>query len=115
MRLVKEYKKECIYICITESLCCTAEINTTLNQLYLNKIKKDDTGLVLSLSTPLLKGYSNCHRPPFQFLEKGTKKPPTYMLIPMKKKDGELTMNYTTPLPTPALCGWYVVGTEYLK
>ena len=37
------------------------------------------------------------------------------MLIPMKKKDGELTMNYTTPLPTPALCGWYVVGTEYLK
>ena len=34
----KEYKKECIYIyiyiymyiCITESLCCTAEINTTL-------------------------------------------------------------------------------------
>ena len=34
----KEYKKECIYIyiyiymyiCITESLCCTAEINTIL-------------------------------------------------------------------------------------
>ena len=27
----KEYlKKECIYICVTESLCCTAEINTTL-------------------------------------------------------------------------------------
>ena len=26
----KEYKKECAYICITESLCCTAEINTTL-------------------------------------------------------------------------------------
>ena len=24
----KEYKKECVYICITESLCCTAEINT---------------------------------------------------------------------------------------
>ena len=23
----KEYKKECVYICITESLCCT-EINT---------------------------------------------------------------------------------------
>ena len=23
-------KKECIYISITESLCCTAEINTTL-------------------------------------------------------------------------------------
>ena len=30
----KEYEKEClslyIYICITESLCCTVEINTTL-------------------------------------------------------------------------------------
>ena len=26
----EEYDKECIYICITESLCCTAEINTTL-------------------------------------------------------------------------------------
>ena len=26
----KEYEKEFMYICITESLCCTAEINTTL-------------------------------------------------------------------------------------
>ena len=30
----KEYEKECVYIyvyiCITESLCCTAEINKTL-------------------------------------------------------------------------------------
>ena len=26
----KEYEKECIYICITESLCCTAVINTIL-------------------------------------------------------------------------------------
>ena len=28
----KEFGKECIYIyiCITESLCCTVEINTTL-------------------------------------------------------------------------------------
>ena len=26
----KDYEKEYIYICITESLCCTAEINTTL-------------------------------------------------------------------------------------
>ena len=32
----KEYEKECIYICtdtdiyISESLCCTVEINTTL-------------------------------------------------------------------------------------
>ena len=26
----KEYEKENIYVCITESLCCTAEINTTL-------------------------------------------------------------------------------------
>ena len=25
----KEYEKEYIYICITESLCCTAEIDTT--------------------------------------------------------------------------------------
>ena len=25
----KEYKKECTYICITESLCYIAEINTT--------------------------------------------------------------------------------------
>ena len=25
----KEYEKEYMYICITESLCCTAEINTT--------------------------------------------------------------------------------------
>ena len=26
----KEYEKECIYICITESLCYTAVMNTTL-------------------------------------------------------------------------------------
>ena len=26
----KEYRKECIYICKIESLCCTAEIDTTL-------------------------------------------------------------------------------------
>ena len=26
----KEYRKEYIYICTTESLCCTAVINTTL-------------------------------------------------------------------------------------
>ena len=26
----KEYEKECIYICITESLCCAEEMNTTL-------------------------------------------------------------------------------------
>ena len=26
----KEYKNKNVYICITESLCCTAEINTTL-------------------------------------------------------------------------------------
>ena len=27
------FKKDCIYLCITESLCCTAEINI-VNQLY---------------------------------------------------------------------------------
>ena len=33
----KEYEKE--YICITESLCCTAEIkHNIVNQLYFNKI-----------------------------------------------------------------------------
>ena len=26
----KEYEKKYIYVCITESLCCTAEMNTTL-------------------------------------------------------------------------------------
>ena len=26
----KEYKKKNVYMCITESLCCTAVINTTL-------------------------------------------------------------------------------------
>ena len=35
----KEYEKEQIYICITGSLCCTAEINNTVNQTYFNKIK----------------------------------------------------------------------------
>ena len=29
-RNAKEYEKQCIYIYITESLCCIAEINTTL-------------------------------------------------------------------------------------
>ena len=34
----KEYKKEYIYICITESLCYTAEIkHNIVNQLYSNK------------------------------------------------------------------------------
>ena len=31
----KEYEKEYIYICITESLCCTAEINTTFKSTIL--------------------------------------------------------------------------------
>ena len=30
----KEYERICIYMCITESLCCTAEINTTLQINY---------------------------------------------------------------------------------
>ena len=34
----KEHEKE--HICITELLCCTAEINNTVNQLYFNTIKK---------------------------------------------------------------------------
>ena len=34
---MKEYEKE--YTCITESLCCTVEINI-VNQLYVNKINK---------------------------------------------------------------------------
>ena len=35
----KEYKKKNVYMCITESLCCTAEMGTTL---YINytSIKK---------------------------------------------------------------------------
>ena len=28
-----------VYVWITRSMCCTAEIDTTLNQLYYNKIK----------------------------------------------------------------------------
>ena len=39
----KEYAKECIYVCITESLCSTAEINTTLNQLNFNKFLEKNT------------------------------------------------------------------------
>ena len=31
-------KKLISYICIAESLCCTTEINITLNQLYINNI-----------------------------------------------------------------------------
>ena len=27
-----------MYICITDSLCCTAEINNIVNQLHFNKI-----------------------------------------------------------------------------
>ena len=34
----KEYEK--LYLCITESLCCTAEINI-INELQFNKILKD--------------------------------------------------------------------------
>ena len=38
----KEYEKR-IYLCITESLCCTAEIkHTIVSQLYFNKIKKKE-------------------------------------------------------------------------
>ena len=36
----KEYEKE--YICITESLCCTAD--NIVNQLYFNKKKKKNIG-----------------------------------------------------------------------
>lgn len=34
----REYEKE--YMCAAESLCCTGEINNTVNQLYFNEIKK---------------------------------------------------------------------------
>ena len=36
----KELKKECVCVCvcITESVCCRAKINTSVNQLYFNKI-----------------------------------------------------------------------------
>ena len=38
----KEYEEE--YICVTESLCRTAEIkHNTVNQLYFSKIKKNKT------------------------------------------------------------------------
>ena len=30
----KEFKKEHMYIRITEALCCTPETNSTINQLY---------------------------------------------------------------------------------
>ena len=32
----KEYEKECVYICITESVCYTTETNI-VNQLYFTK------------------------------------------------------------------------------
>ena len=35
----KKYEKECMHMCIAESLCYTAEIkHTTVNQLNFNKI-----------------------------------------------------------------------------
>ena len=39
----KESKKEWIYIyiCITDSLCCTAETNNIVKQLYSNKKNKN--------------------------------------------------------------------------
>ena len=37
----KDIKKECIYICINESLCCTAVINTTLQINYNSILKKE--------------------------------------------------------------------------
>ena len=38
----KEHKKKNVYICITESLCCTAEINTTLKIRYTSIEKKKE-------------------------------------------------------------------------
>ena len=35
---MKKNMKKNVYICITESLCCTAEINTFVNQPHFNKI-----------------------------------------------------------------------------
>ena len=37
----KNLKKSGLCICITDSLCCTAETNNAVNQLYPNKIKKE--------------------------------------------------------------------------
>ena len=34
---MEKNRKNNIYICITESLCRTAETNTIVNQLYFNK------------------------------------------------------------------------------
>ena len=35
--------KKNVYVCITESLCCTAEINTTLQINYISIKKKSST------------------------------------------------------------------------
>ena len=44
-----------IYVCITESLCCTAEIKHNItNQLYFNKIKKKKNPALHRVSTCLL-------------------------------------------------------------
>ena len=50
----------CAYICITESLCCTAEINI-VNQLYFNKKKKDPCLRVAFVCRILAEISRRCH------------------------------------------------------
>ena len=66
----KEYEKEYIYICVTESLCCLAETNTTfVNQLHFNKIN-----LSAQLGQILDKRYKDTKKnPTANFEEAGAK------------------------------------------
>ena len=41
----KEHEEN-VYMCITESLCYTAEINSVVNQLYFNEIVKITTFII---------------------------------------------------------------------
>lgn len=51
----KEYEKN-IYTCITESVCCTAEINTLINTVnkltVFSKILKTKMALIVDLKMP---------------------------------------------------------------
>ena len=52
----KEYEKECVCVYVTESLCCTAEINTSL-ELYF-KEKKEKPLLLSQVPEPTPHIYS---------------------------------------------------------
>ena len=98
----KEYIKKNVYICTTESFCCTAEINTTFQITYtsINKYtdattttKDNQASVRVSIKSKL------CRIPQFH-LAQGESKEQNIFSLPTLPKGSQISLN-SVPHPYP--------------